>query len=137
MKHVKISFAAVVAIVALGLTVATKANFSGKAIVANCYRAVDVTDAAPVSPSLVSLDPLSCNAAKSQILTDPYLAVAPTIEPSIACVEQSNIFCCATFVEVTDPSTPNFDEIPLVDLDGPGGDPARKWAVSTVYCKIQ
>lgn len=133
MKNLKLSFALIIAVLAVGFTVATKANFNGSKAVTACYELVLVTDASVPNPSGTPLQNLSCQDAITTTASLPYLqSVSDLTRIRTDCQPQSTIFCCATF-DIAPPSSPNYANIPLIDLqDGQG---QQKWVVVDVACK--
>ena len=117
MKKMKFSFALIIAILAVGVTVATKANF-GQRTISGCFEVLTVTDGS--TNDIISqpgvLNPL-CDNAKSRILAKSYVrSVGAALDKEQECINEPTYFCC---VEVTEVATAP-SGVPLLNLgDGP------------------
>lgn len=133
MKKLRISFAAIIAIVAIGLTVAAQAGaFENKAVrvITDCFR--------PHADLEVKL-PSACNAADVEI---PVGTQCNTIQAGSAIVSVGTpfytpaqaqslclggqYFCCFTVVE-----SANCPAVAAIDL----GEGAKKYAVNQIFCR--
>jgi len=127
MRNLKLSFALVIAILAVGFTVATKANTFGTKVVADCFILdVDVINAAGTITNT-----LTQNEAKATIVSEltasPYLnenILATPVDAADECPLQVR-FCCAKFT-LLDPTTPG---VPVRSVNGTSG----KWSVQAFY----
>lgn len=138
MRKFKLSFALVIAILAVGVTAATQAKTFGKKFVADCFQvqaapntAIQLTDAA-TTPNLETLVLGEAAAtADADIIASPYLRVSVTASP----VEQADVcdqtddFCCVQFT-LAQAGDPNFANIPTTTVNGLG---SGKWKVSAIH----
>ncbi|MBO9154837.1 hypothetical protein ACFOTA_21665 [Chitinophaga sp. GCM10012297] len=133
MKTLKLSFALIIAVLAVGVTYASKA---GSRLTTRCFTAITVTNG--VSPSSLTVDINTCAAAETAIITQGkiYLtaaSVANSIDGENLCPPSDQRFCCVDLVE-GDPQDPNFQLSALLDL---GDGSAKRYVVSDVFCKPQ
>ncbi|MGN7720251.1 hypothetical protein [Chitinophaga sp. 22620] len=127
MRNLKLSFALVIAILAVGFTVATKASTFGAKVIPDCF----VLDIDVINSAGTVTNELIQNEARASILTD--LAASPYLNEDISAtaVEQTTVcpatarFCCAKFT-LLDPSTPG---VPVKTVNGVSG----KWSVQAFY----
>lgn len=144
MKSLKLSFALIVAVLAVGVTVATKANF-GKRVVTACFTQLTLRNAAGTIGSQFVADALqtprqSCASVIAQVsaatpVSYIHAGVAGTALPDeLNCLGTSPNFCCAN-VTVLLASDPGFAATPAIDL---GDGVARKYKIASsadVFCK--
>lgn len=130
MKALKGSLVALVAILAVGLTVAMQAGaFESKAPlrVADCFPTATIANASCVQVAVN--DGLACSPVPS-ILNRPIfsLSTAP-IDPVTDCPTGAKL-CCIKIVTGT-----QLCNQPQIDLDGTGPLPAQYYRVSSIECK--
>lgn len=138
MKNLKLSFALIVAVMAVGITVATKANF-GKRVVTRCFFDIQLINASGTGATSIDafLTPrLSCATAVSRATASPYITnadVATSFLSSASCPDETN-FCCARVTEVL-ASDPGFDNAVELDL----GEGLKKYKIANpsadIFCK--
>lgn len=127
MRNLKLSFAFIIAILAVGVTVASHAKtILGKRTITACFTSIVVSDGSTQSD--LNLQP-SCAAAKLYAdVTNPssHIYVQSAATPSIVeCPETEEEFCCAKVEETTDTRAA---EINL-------GDGLLRYKVLQIFCK--
>ncbi len=123
MRNLKLSFAVVIAILAVGVTVVTKASEIGKRAITKCYVTMQITDGLGQFANLS--DALTAAQAQTAKSNNPYVSsVGLDVDPAVAC--KSTIkFCCAKVIETANPLAP---EINL-------GEGLRRYEVDELFFK--
>ncbi|WP_341843583.1 hypothetical protein [Chitinophaga caseinilytica] len=131
MKNLKFSFAAIIAVVALGFTIAAQAGaFETKAVrVADCFRpTVELKNGCPAGEPAQVLIGAACSSVQ---LNDHIYDLSTTlIDPTPAVCNSGQFICCFRIVAET--STACSDQ-PTIDPEG--SLPSAKYKVSQVFCK--
>ncbi|WP_346319447.1 hypothetical protein [Chitinophaga sp. YIM B06452] len=144
MKSFKLSFALIIAVLAVGVTFATNASALAGKIVTGCWKAnsltIQVRDLAnPSSPTSSEIfspvyDVTSCTTVDTEVFTNgkSFLRVA-TGSPAaqVGCDLVSADFCCLTLQEIASPNDPLYADVPFINL----GDGNKKYEISEVRCK--
>lgn len=132
MKRFRISFLAIIAVLSIGLTAATKADTAKAKLVpvANCYTELTVTDC--LNESTLD-DAILCGDADNipkVNFADPTFFIEQDNE---LCSGQEVRFCCATLVVDPLPCATGQEIIEFVDE---AGDDQTDFAkIETIYCK--
>ncbi|MGX5820257.1 hypothetical protein ACWKWU_18830 [Chitinophaga lutea] len=128
MNRFKFSFALIVAVLAVGITVVS--NAATKRAVTACFETLALTN---LSTNYTPAATDDCSAVKSQVAAGfKYLAIDPSSIPPIACQENLQKFCCIEF-DLVPISDPNYSIVP--DVDVPNETPQQKWEVERVLCR--
>lgn len=126
MRNLKLSFALVIAVLAVGITVATKASSFGKLAITDCFEILTVTPTATITNDQTLSDALNAAQAASLKASHPYVrAVSSPINEIEECTGDAT-FCCAEIVVTSNTNAP------LVSLEGQA--PAR-YAVADLFFK--
>lgn len=124
MKNLKLGFAAIIAIFAVGITIAASADTSKKAkvapTVANCFGSV--TTCSPVLNLAFNVSP--CPGS----ITYGVTAASNPFNSDICDVTTQDLFCCALLVADQSSCGPVITPSPL---------PASKYRIQQVFCKIR
>ncbi|MBO9154835.1 hypothetical protein ACFOTA_21655 [Chitinophaga sp. GCM10012297] len=131
MKSLKLSFALIVALLAVSVTYAFEAS---KESTDRCFTAIIVTNG--VSSSILTEDFTYCSVAETAIISQGkiYLtnaSIASSSPGTMLCPPSDRKFCCV-MVREGDPQDPNYTLSTLLEL-GDGG--PKRYVVTEVICK--
>lgn len=132
MRNVKISFAFVIAILAVGLTIASKASTFGSRAVTACFQVAPLSDYDPLgATNYTPAQTDDCSFANSQINTlgIKWLTSQPSVI-SIDCLESAAKFCCVKF-DVDNVNAP--EDAPVLTI----GSQTGKFKVVQILCRVQ
>lgn len=133
MRHLKISFLTIIALLSLGITAATNAGFfkTKKAItVPYCYTSLISLSPACVDVAL-NRNITTCEVAKNQI--GEGVRIINTTTDNIECDEIEEVFCCAQLT--LDPG-PCAGQTPITFVDAVDGLLKINYAkIHAVYCQ--
>lgn len=126
MRNLKLSFALVIAVLAVGITAATKASSFGKLAITDCFEVLTVTPTATVTDDRILSDALTAAQAVSLKASHPFVrAVSSPINEGEECTGDAT-FCCAEIVVTSNTNAP------LVSLEG---QPAARYAIADLFNK--
>lgn len=109
MRNLKLSFALIVAIAAIGITAATKASNLGTKAITDCFVNLSLTDGQGATNTLS--DGLPAATAIARAAATPYVTAVSSVKSLDQC-PLTQFFCCAE-IEIT------ADELaPVVTIDG-------------------
>lgn len=144
MKRFKLSFALIVAVVAIATTVATNASAIAGKVVSGCWKANSLTiqvrdlvnPASPAPGEIFSpvFDLTDCVDVQTEVNTNlkQYLRVisGSPIQPT-GCDFTSVDFCCLELQEIATPNDPLYADVPFINL----GDGNKKYEIIDVKCR--
>lgn len=103
MRNLKLSFALIIAVLAVGVTVATKANPFGKRVLTRCFINVTLTDG--TNPAIQLTQATSCADAKAAVAAGKVFITAATTASSLSSEEDCDLstvkYCCVDLTETT------------------------------------
>lgn len=107
MRNLKLSLSLLIAVVAVGFTVASKANYLGKRVITDCFEVLEVraTSTGAISVLDDALTNAQANALKA---AKPYIVTATNVIPTAQCPD-TDIFCCAKVVETSNTAAAQID----------------------------
>lgn len=116
LKKLKISFAAILAIVAISAALISKADvLSGKALVTGCFATITLTNATGTPNFSPVVDQTDCEDVQNTVDANSYIylkAISNTTQiPTGNCVSDID-FCCVQLTDFVDASIP----VPTFDL---------------------
>ena len=108
MRNLKLSFALIIAVLAVGFTVATKANVLGKRVITDCFKSITLKDASNNQVTLSEPADIPAATADAAALNHPFVVAASSPAGAQEC--QSTVeFCCATVQETENTNAPLID----------------------------
>lgn len=137
MKNLKFSFALLIAILAVGFTVASKASTLNGKRITGCFSGIQVQNESGTLDATPVYNSTSCDDAKALLsLSIPdanrlkYIkALASPVDRTSDICEDVADFCCFQIQEITNPQ--DFPDVPTVNF----GDGAKKYLVTGVLCR--
>lgn len=140
MKNLKLSFALIVAVLAIGATVAANANIFGKRAITRCFTQISVKNAAGTITHTLDATiatPRACTQTELDVANAPYVtaAVTATSLANESTCTVDDVFCCAKVTEIP-VGSPEYANAPFIDL----GEGLRKYKINSpadVFCKVQ
>ncbi|QEH39454.1 hypothetical protein [Chitinophaga sp. XS-30] len=123
MKKFKLSFMAVIAILAISAALVSQANTFGKRQITACFEVLTLTDGS-TTDVLTNASNTPAATADAKVAARPYIANASTPAEAEEC-ESFVDFCCLTIEETENLSAP------LIDL----GDGFKRYQVKEVFYK--
>ncbi|RPD41114.1 hypothetical protein [Chitinophaga barathri] len=129
MKNLKLSFAFLIAVLAVGVTVITKA---GSRDVTHCFINITVTDGTNPAVSLAQVD--NCSIATTAFSQGKIFLTAATTASSqpdqLTCPPSTVKYCCVKIAELA-VGDPGYSSASFLNL----GSGLRKYKVTQVFCK--
>ena len=120
MRNLKLSFALIVAIAAIGITAATKASNLGVKAITDCFVNLSLTNGAGSTNSLS--DGLPAATAQARAVATPYVTAVSVIKNKALCPD-TDLFCCAE-IQITTAAN-----APVVTIEGV----TNKFAIKQLY----
>lgn len=136
MKRIKLSFAAVIAILVGGVTLTSNAKtIFGKRLLTGCFRSITMADFDGSDAFTPTPANNNCEAIKTTILYNgrKYLAGLP-LNITNNCQINLPKFCCVVLEAIPIADEALFPDIHYYDLDTPEG--YRKWRAIQVQCRV-
>lgn len=133
MKNLKFSFAIIIAVLAVGFTVASKASSFNKKLVSGCWSGLTIQDVGNTQDATPVYNSTSCDDVKELVDIDQLQYVksiaSPVDRTAEGCTETPADFCCLVIEEISNPN--DFPNVPEVDF----GDGLKKYRILEVLCR--